>query len=95
MEELEYVSSSADMLPTQRDVKPQDEADMPALERVAALFATWEDNYSRIDQLSAYDPKLSVDQQLLVNQAVTNHLRQLKQLVDTTINDVKEKYKNG
>jgi hypothetical protein len=93
MEELDYVSSSADMQPAKRAVKHQDEADMSALERLKLLFDTWEDNYSRVDQLSVYDPDLSVEQQLAINQAITNHLRQLKQLVETTISDVKEKYK--
>ena len=93
MEELDYVSSSPILQSAKRDVKPQDESDMPALERLKSLFDTWEDNYSRIDQLSVYDPKLSVEEQLAINQAITNHLRQLKQLVETTISDVKEKYK--
>lgn len=93
-EELGYVSSSPDMLPVKRVVKPQDEVDLPALERINGLFATWEDNYSRNDKLSLYDPKLSINEQLAINQAITNHLRELKLLVDTTINDVKEKYKD-
>ena len=94
MEELEYISSSPDLQAVKRGVKPQDETDLPALERVLVTLDKQIDSYTSIDKLTLYDPKLSVNEQLAINQAVTQHLRELKLLVATTISDVKEKNKD-
>lgn len=94
-EELPYISSSPDLQVVKRDVRPQDESDLSTLERISVTLDKQIKGYNSIDNLSVYDPKLSVTQQLAVNQAVTQHLRQLKLLVETTINDVKEKYRDG
>lgn len=93
-EDLPYISSSPDLQHVKRDVKPKDENDLSALERVSLMLDTQIDGYSHIDRLALYDPKLSVEQQLAVNAAITQHLRELKLLVETTVSNVKEK-QNG
>jgi len=83
MEELDYISSS-----------PQDEVDMPTLERVLVRLDEQIDFHNRLDSLSVSEQVLSVKEQLAVNQTVVSNLRELKLLVETTINDIKEKYKD-
>jgi hypothetical protein len=93
-EELDYISSSPMTRAIKREVKPQDELDMPTLEKVLLSIDRKIDFHNSLDSLSVSENILSVKEQLAVNQTVVTHLRELKLLVETTINNVKEKYKD-
>lgn len=94
-EELNYVSTSPDLQSVQRDVKPQDVTDMPTLERVLVKLNEWEALYMSVDSLTVDEKPFTVTQQLALNQKAVLMARELKLMVETTISDVKEKYKDG
>jgi len=90
-EELDYVSSSP-LLSVKPEVKPQDETDFSTLQRIQALLEAKIASYDSISKLNSRHPKLTVDQQLEVAEAVKLDLMEVKQGVDLTIANVQEKY---
>lgn len=92
-EDLDYISSSADMQPMLRSVKPQDESDLSTLERVLIRLEQYIVEHNSNDILTADESQFSVREQLVLNQRSVFLARELKLLVETTINDVKERYK--
>lgn len=91
-EELTYVSSSPllDTAPT--PAKPKDEIDLPTLKRVQKMLQDQIASYSTIDRLTTDEKNLSVQQQLAVNKAIVQHLTEVKLLVDTVVENIREKY---
>lgn len=90
-EELDYVSSSS-LLAPKVEVKPQDEIDLPTLKKIQIILQKQIDSYDSISRLSMEEKDLTLRQQLAVNDSIKQHLTQVKALVDTTIDDIKEKY---
>lgn len=93
-EELDYVSSSA-LLPSTPEVKPVDENDLSTLKLVQRTLQDQIKSYQTIDRLTLADKTFTVEQQLAVNKAIVSHLVELKVIVDTTIENVREKYADG
>ena len=91
-EELPLISSSPILSTAPQPVRAQDEIDLPTLKRVQKTLAAQIASYSSIERLTVEEKDLSVKQQLAVNKAVVAHLTELKLLVDTVIDNVKEKY---
>lgn len=91
-EELPIVSSSplVDTAPAQP--KAQDELDMPALKKIQKTLAAQIASYSTIERLTVDETDLSIKEQLAVNKCVAHHLTEVKLLVDTVINNIKEQY---
>jgi hypothetical protein len=95
MDDLDYISSAADLQHAKREVKSQDETDMSTLERVNLLLDEYIERYQTINFLTTDESQFSVREQLALNKRSVLLAEELKLLVDTTINDVKEKYNNG
>ena len=93
-EELDYISSSPDMQTVKRSVKTQDETDLSTLERVLARLDKYIEHLLSIDSLTDDESQFTVREQLVLNQRSVLLAQELKLLVETTINDVKEKYKD-
>ena len=91
-EELPLLSSSPLMTTAPAKVKPQDENDLSTLKRVQEKLKEQIKSYSTIDRLVVDEKDLTVKEQLAVNKAITFHLRELELLVDTVIENVREKY---
>ncbi len=94
MEDLDYISSSPDMQSVKRDVKPQDETDLATLERVISRLDKYIEHHNSNDSLTTDESQFSVREQLALNQRSVLLAKELKLLIETTIDDVKEKY-NG
>lgn len=95
MEELDYISSSPDLQPVQRKVKSQDESDLTTLQRVSARLDKYIAHHRSVDALTADEAQFPVRIQLVLNQRSVLLAEELRLLIDTTVNDVKEKYNNG
>lgn len=91
-EELPMISSSPMLETAPVKTKPQDELDMPTLQRVLRKLDEAIASYSSIERLVVEEKDLTVQQQLAVNKAVVAHLQDLKLTVENTITNVKEKY---
>lgn len=91
-EELPLISSSPMLATAPEPTKPQDEIDLPTLKRVQRTLAAQIASYSDIDRLTVSENDLTVKQQLAVNKAIKQHLTEVKLLVDTVIDNIKEKY---
>lgn len=91
-EGLGYVSSSANFIDVDPkiEVNTNDEADMPALVKVLELINDRKAYYVSIASLSVRDADFSVEEQLLVNQKVVNHLDEIQVLINDAIGKVKE-----
>ena len=91
-EELPMLSSSPLLATQAPKTKPQDELDLPALKRVQNMLTDQIATYSSIQRLTVDEKDLTIKQQLAVNQAIAFHLQEVKLLVDTVIENIKEKY---
>lgn len=91
-EELPILSSSPLLATAPESTKPQDEIDLPTLKRIQKTLNAQIASYATIDRLSVDEKELTVVQQLAVNKAITFHLTELKLMVDTVIENVREKY---
>jgi hypothetical protein len=91
-EELPMVSSSPMLATAPVATKPQDEQDLPTLKRVQTMLNEQMASYLTIDSLSGDEKDLTIKQQLAVNQSIVHHLREVKLLVDTIIENIREKY---
>jgi len=92
-EELDYISTSP-FLNTPPEVKAQDEIDKPALEKIHKLLQTKIESYSDVASLDVAEKLLPIKEQLIVNQMVIIHLKDLQDIITTTLGNIKEKY-NG
>lgn len=92
-EELDYVSSSA-LLTTPPETKVEDEVDLPALKQIQKRLAEQIASYASISRLALGDKTFTIEQQLAINKAIVEHLTEMKVLVDTVIDNIREKY-NG
>lgn len=90
--ELGYVSSSSNFIDVDpvQEVNVHDEADMPALVKVLQLINDRKAYYASIASLSARDDDFSIEEQLLVNQKVVNHLDEMQVLINDAVSKVKE-----
>lgn len=86
-----YASSAPDFvkLAPATNTKPQDEVDLPALLMVSRLLAARKAKYESIKSFTLGD--ISLDNQLIINNQMVFHIEELQNLVDTTIQRVKEK----
>ncbi len=91
-EDLDYVSSSP-LLGAPVETNPTDESDLPALEALSVMLQDQINSYSTIDQLDLTDKNFTVEQQLAINKRVQSHLQELKLVIDTVVENVKEKYR--
>ena len=91
-EELPLLSSSPLMSTAPVKTKPQDEIDLPTLKRIQVQIEAQIASYSDIDRLTVSQKDMTVQQQLAVNKAIKFHLLEIKLLVDTVIENIKEKY---
>lgn len=92
-EELDYISSSY-MLGSTPETKIVDEGDLSTLKLVQRLLNTQIKSYSTTERLELDEKDFTVKEQLAINKAIQAHLLELKVIVDTTIENIKEKY-NG
>lgn len=91
-EELNYVSSSP-LVDTQKPkVKAQDELDLPTLVKVQKILAEQIHAYSLADRLTIDETNFTVKQQLAMNKSIALDLNEVKLMIDSAINNVKEKY---
>lgn len=90
-EDFEYVSSSP-LVGVDKDKKEAvaDERDLPTLKRLSKRMSDDIELYNSNKSLSARDPKFTVDQQLIINQAIVMLLEGYKDMVDNGIKNVKE-----
>jgi hypothetical protein len=90
---LGYNSSAPDLIA--RDVvKPIDEEQVSTLERVLTLLDNRAAYYGTVDSISLEPDHLKVftaEQQLAMNKKMVFHVQELKGMIQTTINKVKEK----
>lgn len=87
---LGYVSSAPDFnLAPAVEVKPQDELDLPALERVIKVLKIRKAQYQSIETLT-YGIDLTVENQLIINTRMVAHLNELEAMITSTILMVKE-----
>lgn len=94
-EELDYVSSAPDILEPKREVNPADESNLSTLERLVRLLDRQIEAYKTVDNLDLTDTVFSIEQQIAINKEVIVHLMDIRGLVQGTISDIKERYKNG
>lgn len=90
-EDLDYISSSP-LLEAPVDTNPTDEADMPALKIIDGLLDEQIAEYSSINSLDLTNKDFTIEQQLAVNQRVQQHLQELKLVINTVVEKVREKY---
>lgn len=90
-DELDYISSSP-LVGVKREIKPEDEAQLPALERVAELLNAQVASYDSVELTLARAKvnKLSVENQMVANSQTVKDLLSVKTLVETTISDIRE-----
>lgn len=91
-EELGYVSSSPLIATAPATTKPQDEVDLPTLKRVQKMLAEQIASYKTTDRLTVSEKDFTVKQQLAMNQSIAYHLNEVKLLVDTVVENIREKY---
>lgn len=91
-EELGYVSSSPLLATENKPVKVQDEVDISTLVKVQKLLEDEINAYSLTDRLTVDESLFTVQQQLAMNKSIALSLKEIKQNVDTAINNVREKY---
>jgi hypothetical protein len=90
LNQLGYASSAPDFdLAPKAEVKAQDEADLPTLEKLFKVLQARKQYYKSTDSLTLGD--LSLDNQLIVNKRIQFHIEELEVLLTSTINKVKEK----
>lgn len=92
-EELDYVSSSP-LVGAKRQVVAQDELDLPTLSRVQGLIEEQLRHYTSIASLDPANEVLTVKEQLTVNKHIVQRLGEIKILIDTTIDNVEEMYRD-
>lgn len=90
-EELPILSSSPMLATAPKKVKSEDERDLPTLIRVQQVLEEETASYESIDRLTVEEKDLTLKEQLAVNKSIKIHLTRLQSMVDTAINDVKEK----
>lgn len=90
-DELEYLGSDLGR-GAKRDVKPEDEGDLPALKAIQALFDEQIALYTSIDKLQLGNTVFSIEQQIAINAEVKARLLEHKATVDEIIQDIKDKY---
>lgn len=93
---LGYNSSAPDLI-AREVVKPIDEEQVSTLERVLALLDSREVYYKTVDAISLEPEHLKVftaEQQLAMNKKMVFHVQELRGMIQTTINKVKEKQEN-
>lgn len=89
--QLGYTSSAPDFLVPRDVAKPQDEADLPALERVLKLINEQQQYYRTTDSISLdEDDNGTIREQMKDNKRMVVHLDSLKMLILSTINKVRE-----
>lgn len=88
-ENLPYLFSARTSEGPQRNINP-DEADLGTLVRLEKLLDSQISTYLTIDSVTTDEQTFSVKQQLAINQKVVGHLRELKLLVESAIDEVKE-----
>ena len=88
-EELGYLSSPHPFGSSRLTTNP-DVDDIPTLSRIEEILEGQIQSYLTIDALTTSDATFTVEQQLAVNQKVVGHLRELRLLVQTAIDEVKE-----
>lgn len=88
-EELGYVSLPHPFGSRQVSTNP-DVEDLRTLNRIMELMDLQINSYLTIDALTNGDTTFSVEQQLAINQKVVGHLREVRLLVQTAIEEVKE-----
>jgi len=91
-EELPLLSSSPLMATAPAQTKPQDEVDIPTLKRVQAKVNEQLQSYQTIERLVVDEKDLTVKEQLAVNKAISFHLKEIKLMVDTVVDNIREKY---
>lgn len=91
-EELPLISSSPLLATQAKQTVPQDEIDLPTLKRVQRTLEKQIESYKTIDRLTVDEKDFTVKQQLAINQSIRFHLTELKLLVDTAIDNIREKY---
>lgn len=92
-EDLDYVSSSPLLDTEPPKIKVEDEVDLPILLQLKRMIDQQIANRSNLFAVTVDESVMSVQQQIAVQQAVVDDLSTIKTLIDTTIQDIKEKYK--
>ncbi len=88
---LGYTSSAPDFnLAPEVEVNYQDQADLPALEKSFKMLANLKNHYNSREALT-YGVDLTVENQLIINTRMVVHIQELESLLQSTINQVKEK----
>lgn len=88
---LGYNSSQPDLdLAPKAEVKPEDQADLPALERVLKVIQQRKAFYDSRAALT-YGIDITVENQLIVNTQLVLRLQELESLIMSTITNVREK----
>jgi hypothetical protein len=91
-EELDYISTSPfSTAPVQ--VKSQDEEDLPTIKRLQKTLQDQITTYETVYTLTVDEKDFTVKQQLANNQQMVLRLKELQAIVDTTINNIREKYR--
>lgn len=83
-----YISSSPDFGVPVDATKPQDEADLSALEAVLRILAARKEHYKSTDALTLGE--LTLDNQLIINKQMQMHIQELESLISSTVLRVKE-----
>ena len=91
-EELPLISSSPLLATEAKKTVPQDEIDLPTLKRVQRTLEQQIESYKTIDRLTVDEKDFTVKQQLAINQSIRFHLTEIKLLVDSAIDNIREKY---
>lgn len=91
-EELPFISSSPLLATQNKPVTTQDEKDLSTLKRVLAHLEQRIAEYQTIDRLEVNEVPFTVQQQLAVNKSIVYHLQEEKLMIETVINNIKEKY---
>ena len=91
-EELDYISSSPLIETENEPVKTQDELDLPTLKAVCLTLEAQIKFYDSVDSLDVGNKNFTVKQQLAVNKRVKLNLEQALTMVQSTIENIKEKY---
>lgn len=88
---LGYASSAPDFanLAPASQTKPQDEADLPALQVLSRVLANRRAKYESVHALEFGD--ITVENQMIINKKLVFHIQELENLVNTTIQRVKER----
>jgi len=88
---LGYVSSAPDFdFAPKVEVKAQDEADLPTMEKCMKTLENRKAHYNSRDAL-VYGVDLTIENQLIINTRMVSHIQELESMLTSTINQVKEK----